>query len=193
MNLRSIASGNYIRNIDIVLINRSDSVLLIKKAYWAVLCGLNYSQEPVWKGDTIHLRYFCHPQRSAHFDKTSLIITNFGKMTVNFTGTVLDRTIKTDNIISLKTNPRFPDVLTGKIRLSNKGVTSYSVFPVSKTKDTNNHKIIDRRFEVSPGALLDVQIPFTITKEALAENNHFQLGYQLGDKTGVIDYYMKED
>lgn len=191
VNLGGLTNNSRVKGMEFLLINQSDSTLIIQRAYWAVFCGYDYSKEPAWrKNDTIRIKYFCHPIGKGPFSKTSVIVTNRGKLTINFRGTILDPALKTKHVISLEKSS-YSDQLVGTIRLENDGLEAYYLFAVPNTDHISQTKISKGSLKVLPGPVAEVSIPFTISKEAFAESNHFQLGYQLGDKTGVIDYYMK--
>lgn len=100
-NLGDINVRQRVGPIYVYLVNHSDTPLIVKKAYWAVFCGVEYSQKPAYKGDSVFLKYECYPNHPGPFDKTSQVVTNRGELFFKFRGTISKEDIKDEKVPQL--------------------------------------------------------------------------------------------
>ena len=193
LNFGTIPSINTIRPIEFLVINHSDSNLIMTRVRWAEpMCGPQYTREPIAPGDTGKISYFCNPyKRVGPFNKVSYVQTNQGDYFIRFKGYCMPTFIRTSSLIRL-------DSTQGKKQLGTLKVKNTGDAPLAFSYSEKKRDGI-QLLGYSPNEAIwidpdkELALDWKITSERLELDNHFNLKFRRGEESWLGDFYFLKE
>jgi len=123
VDLAYVSTQGTLRDIEFMVINRSDTPLVFDRVTWAEpMCGPTYPRDPIAPGDTASIKYFCGMVGwGGRFQKTSVWFIKGNPIMIQFVGNYLPREIKLKQLVNLTPDPNATNQYIGLVSIENEG------------------------------------------------------------------------